>query len=460
MPIATQDDALGSRSESHIWTEQESEAIRRYVDDLLQGEAFRGSPRSQRFLRYIIEKTLSGRVESLKERTIGVELFQRESIYDTGQDAVVRVTATEVRKRLLQHYGRYGDAATFHISLPVGSYLPEITIQPTAKEPVELVAQTPSKAEISAPAEEHPKILRQTRRGLPLWLVGVVGVLAGILLTGAFAQWRRVAERHVADPVPISALPPWSGLVRAGHGMQIITSDPNVEQLQELTRSNISVSDYADHIYVPAVSELSPWEREFYQNYEHADNAASVDTPLAVGIAHLLPQDFAVQSRSARSMRIADFQTDDSLVLIGSPRSNPWAGMFADQLDFRFLYVPAETQEIIVNYRPRTGEKAQYVPTARGFMTGETYALVAMVHNQNQSGKVLLLAGINAEGTEAAGRVVTDRAHLMPLLEHCGISAQGPVPDFELLLQVQTIGGSSSKVDMIACHLLLGQKAG
>jgi hypothetical protein len=460
MSIAIQDVSQGSGSVSHIWTEQEVEAIRRYVDDLLQGDAFSGSPRSQRFLRYIIEKTLSGKVESLKERTIGVELFRRESIYDTGQDAVVRVTATEVRRRLLQHYGRYGETSAFHISLPVGSYLPEITTQPPAKEAEDPQIQVRVQADAPAPLEEHSRMARLARPGWLLWLAVAAGVLAGILLTGAFAQWRRGAEHRGTDPVPVSALPPWSAVLRAGHGVQIITSDPNIEQLQELTRSNISVSDYADHVFAPTGGKLSPWEREFYQNYEHADNAASVDTPLAVNIAHLLPQDFPVRSRSARSMRIADFQTDDSLVLVGSPRSNPWAGMFADQLDFRFVYVPAETQEIVVNFRPRAGEKTQYISTARGFMTGETYALVAMVHNQNQSGKVLLLAGVNAEGTEAAGHVVTDRARLMPLLEHCGISAQGPVPDFELLLRVQTIGGSSSKVDMVVCHLLLGQKPG
>jgi hypothetical protein len=261
MTIDTQDVTLGSGSESHIWTEQEVEAIRRYVDDLLQGEAFRGSHRSQRFLRYIIEKTLSGKVESLKERTIGVELFRRESIYDTGQDAVVRVTATEVRKRLLQHYGRYGETSAFHISLPVGSYLPEIATQPSAKEAEDPQIQIPVQADIPAPVEDHSKMTRLARPGYILWLAVAAGVLAGILLTGVFAQWRRGAEHRGADPVPVSALPPWNAVLRAGHGVQIITSDPNIEQLQELTRSNISVSDYADHVYVPTAVELSPWER-------------------------------------------------------------------------------------------------------------------------------------------------------------------------------------------------------
>jgi hypothetical protein len=455
MPIAAQVATAGSGSDSHPWNEQEIAAIRRYVDELLQGAVFRGSHRSQRFLRYIIAKTLSGEVESLRERTIGVELFRRESTYDTGQDAIVRVTATEVRKRLLQHYGRYGDTSAFHISLPAGSYLPEIEVQASPKEPTETAMQPPERIQVLEPVEEQPKAARPVRRRSLPWLAGTVGVLTGIVLSSAFVQWRRGA-----DPVPISALPPWSAVLRAGHEVQIITSDPNIEQLQELTRSNISVSDYAGQIYVPARGELSAGQQEFYQYYERADNAASLDTPLAVSIARLVPPDFPVRSRSARSLRITDFQSDNNLVLIGSPRSNPWVGLFADQLDFRFVYDPGVTQEIVVNSRPRAGEKSVYIPTARGFATGESYALVAMVHDQNQSGRVLLLAGVNGEGTEAAGHLVTDRAHLLRMLEYCGIPTQGPVPDFELLLQVRTVAGSPSMVDMLACHLLTGQKSG
>ncbi|HEY2471453.1 MAG TPA: hypothetical protein VGI45_26925 [Terracidiphilus sp.] len=457
MPIATHDATIGSGSDSNTWNEQQIDSIRRYVDELLQGAAFRGSLRSQRFLRYIVEKTLSGEVENLKERTIGVELFQRDPTYSTGQDAIVRVTATEVRRRLLQHYGRYGDTSNFHISLSAGSYLPEIRIQTSSKEPKETEIQSPVRIEVLEPTEARPKRSRPIHRGLLAWLAATVGVLIGIVAALAFVRWHRGVD---PNPSPLSALPPWNAVLSTGHEVQVITSDPNIEHLQELTGSNISVSDYAGHLFVPAGGELSAGQREFYQYYELADNAASVDTPLAVSIARLVPPDFPVRSRSARSVRITDFQTDDNLVLIGSPRSNPWVGLFADELDFRFVYDPGVTQEIVVNSRPRAGEKAAYVPTARGFATGESYALVAMVHDQSQAGRVLLLGGVNGEGTEAAGHLVTDRAHLMRMLDYCGIPAQGPAPDFELLLHVRIVAGSPSTVDMLACHLLSVQKSG
>jgi hypothetical protein len=58
------------------------------------------------------------------------EVFGRSPSYDTGEDAIVRVTASDVRKRLLQHYDRYGSASEFRINLPLGSYIPEIIYEP------------------------------------------------------------------------------------------------------------------------------------------------------------------------------------------------------------------------------------------------------------------------------------------------------------------------------------------
>ena len=52
----------------------------------------------------MVQRALSGELETLSERMIGVELFGRPADYDTSNDAVVRVRAAEVRKRLAQYY--------------------------------------------------------------------------------------------------------------------------------------------------------------------------------------------------------------------------------------------------------------------------------------------------------------------------------------------------------------------
>ncbi len=448
--MAAHEETIASDSFSIAWSAETIDAARHHLDELTHSATFKGSPRSQQFLRYIVERTLEGEFHSLKERTIGVELFQRSPAYDTGQDAIVRVTASDVRRRLQEHYGRYGDASEFHIQLPRGSYVPEITIlngsasQPETKtHPVEMV-ETPTPAEVHSATEIVPLRSHHHR-----WIGIAVSAAACLVLVLAGTALRRSVMAK-----PAVSLPPWTAILRPGHAVRIITSDPNVEELQELTRRNISISDYANHRFIPDDMALTIDQQQFYRFYQHADNAAAIDTPLAVSIARLASSDFPIEIHSARSLHITDLQNDDNVILIGSPRSNPWVELFQDQLDFRLVYHPELGQEIVENVNPRGHEQASYLPTARGFATGESFALVALVHNQNRSGHVLLLAGASGEGTETAGHMVTDRDHLVRLLQYCGLSANGPVQDFELLLELRTLAGEPSATNMVACHIL------
>src|ERR1700679_3018908 len=102
-------------------------SLQQHLKEVIEGDVFKGSHRSGQFLQYIVDQAVAGHFESLKERVIGMELFGRSASYDTGDDAIVRVTASDVRKRLLQHYGRYGATSGLRITLPLGSYVPVIT---------------------------------------------------------------------------------------------------------------------------------------------------------------------------------------------------------------------------------------------------------------------------------------------------------------------------------------------
>src|SRR5579875_2711182 len=92
---------------SLVWSPGSKEDLarfRKHLAEIVQSAEFRSSPRSAQFLRYICEQALTGHPESLKERSIGVELFGRSAAYDTGEDSIVRVTASDVRKRLSHFY--------------------------------------------------------------------------------------------------------------------------------------------------------------------------------------------------------------------------------------------------------------------------------------------------------------------------------------------------------------------
>jgi hypothetical protein len=185
------------------------------------------------------------------------------------------------------------------------------------------------------------------------------------------------------------------------------------------------------------------------------DMAAGIDTQIAVKIAKLAWQNASrFDIEGARSLQFSSLKTDDNFIFLGSAFSDPWFSVFSDQLDFRIVPDGASEQDTIQNVHPRSNEQAFYVPTAVGGATGDSCAVVALVANPDQYGQVLLLAGLTAEGTEAAGKFVTDLPALSTELNKCGLSPNGPPKHFEMLLSVKTMAGSPSQYNVAACHIL------
>ena len=113
------------------------ESVLRELGRILASRFFKSAVRSKQFLEYVVRQKLDGNSEQLKERTIGIEVFQRPSGYATGDDPVVRVQAGEVRRRLEQYYQTAPHDAHMRIDLPVGSYSPTFTWF-TAAEPEDM----------------------------------------------------------------------------------------------------------------------------------------------------------------------------------------------------------------------------------------------------------------------------------------------------------------------------------
>lgn len=113
------------RDSWHPQTKEDREIILREMHEILASPHFCNSRRYPALLRYVVESTLAGNAENLKERTLGVEVFDRPADYDTNSDTVVRYTAGEVRKRLALYYHELHHKPAVQIQLPAGSYVPE-----------------------------------------------------------------------------------------------------------------------------------------------------------------------------------------------------------------------------------------------------------------------------------------------------------------------------------------------
>ncbi len=108
------------------------------LNGILASYHFRSSKRYPALLEYVVSKTLDGQSSELKERTLGVEVFDRQPDYDTNADPVVRFSAGEIRKRIAQYYHETGEDSPLQIDLPLGSYVPEFKPRPAVVQ-----SQTP-----------------------------------------------------------------------------------------------------------------------------------------------------------------------------------------------------------------------------------------------------------------------------------------------------------------------------
>ena len=98
--------------------------VEKELERICSAVHFRTSKRACEFLRYVVRVTLDGRVDSLKERSIGIDLLGRDISYDPSSDAIVRVRANDVRKRLSSYYASTELIPAIQIQLPTGTYVP------------------------------------------------------------------------------------------------------------------------------------------------------------------------------------------------------------------------------------------------------------------------------------------------------------------------------------------------
>src|SRR5262249_16760799 len=93
---------------------------------VLASAAFQGSGRAQALLKFVVEETIGGRTERLKEYTIGAEALGRGEAFDPRTDPIVRAEASRLRSRLERYYAGEGRGDPLLIVLPKGSYVPHI----------------------------------------------------------------------------------------------------------------------------------------------------------------------------------------------------------------------------------------------------------------------------------------------------------------------------------------------
>ena len=103
-------------------TQINPDQVRAHVESICQSAGFSRSEALCKLLRTIVEESLAGRPESLKESVLSSELY-RDKKYDSRLDSRVRVDASNLRARLAKYYATAGSGDGIRIEIPKGAYV-------------------------------------------------------------------------------------------------------------------------------------------------------------------------------------------------------------------------------------------------------------------------------------------------------------------------------------------------
>jgi hypothetical protein len=417
--------------ERAVWvpvTEDEKQSVRLQMHRLLQTTHFRNSKRYPALFRFIVEEALEGRGEFLKERLLGIRVFDRPANYDTATDPIVRVTVAEIRKRIAQYYHEEAHESEMRIELLPGSYEPEFRprheIPRGVTAPVVEVPQAPGALE--TPLKAAAPVAGRTRWRRLAWIAaGSVVIAATGLLGWRWAHpsateefWSPLLSGHRAITICV----PRAGGAAALMSKSVVVGGELIKQPMALKGDRV----------------LSP-DPDFLEHESLGENVVFSDVNAAMHISDLL-----ASRGSDNRMRMSVATSLDDLrqgpaVLVGG-MDNLWALHAIEPLQFRFAGSDDEGFWIADAKNP-----AQHdwrvdlkVPLAE---VKRDYAIVARIHDQSTGQIVVIVAGIGMSGTAAAGEFLTDPQQLDELRRRVGPGFHSR--DFEVVLSTDVVNGIS-----------------
>jgi hypothetical protein len=365
--------------------------VREQLRRLVAHPLFTNSKRYPVLLTYAVEQTLLGNARELKERTIGIEAFGREPVYDVNLDPVVRTAAAEVRKRLSQYYYNPDHAGELVIELPIGSYVPtfrepdashmDFAADPSVAEKVEsLPKDSVFESLADAKAEQaHARLL--TRRWIPIAVALLVAALIG------FSVGRvKLPSQAAGTGEPSNMSRFWQPITATSSRVTYCLGAP---------------TDSVD-------LQSGPYP---------ASEGGSLNTydviTLARSLVPLVPKNGQFRLLSASDTGFAQLR-EGPFVLIGA-FDNPWTMRITQDLPMGFEYDNHVREVVDRKSAPKKIWTLQWqVP---GKSLARDYAIVARLHDTVTGEPVILLAGILGEGTEAASEVVSNPAYLDAMLQ-------------------------------------------
>jgi hypothetical protein len=393
------------------------------------------SVRIRDFLVYVCERAIQDPSAEVHEQEIGCRVFARSADYDTTVDNIVRVTASQARKKLEQYFSSEGAAEPIVLEIPKGQYTPIF------RERTQAPVETNSAAEPEVPAR-----FAGYRRAIL-----VLACCAPLFAAGtAWFGWKAYTSRSEMDANPaLHGL--WSQLLSHGGNTDIVVTDSSLSLFQELLDRQLTLPEYLKPDLWAQATEVSsnPQLQSFAQRAAQRGFTSLGSVTTAYRIAQLAGKDGSqVSIHSPRDFNVRQMRVNN-VVLLGSSRANPWVELIADRLNFRFGFDQKSRYSFFENRDPRVGEAKLY-PTD----SSVSYCHVAFLPNLGKTGNILAIAGTEVEGTEGGGEFVTNERSLVELRNYVRPEADGRMPHFELLLKSNRVGGAAPGFHVVAFRQL------
>jgi hypothetical protein len=408
------------------WTpcsEVEKGAVEQQLELLLASPLFHSSKRYPRFLRFVVARALAGQTDQLKERILGVEIFDRPADYDTNTDPIVRVTAAEIRKRIEHYYQDHKHKHEIRMILPAGSYAPQFYWPGHPSAPPVTSLALPS--DVSDALNAQPVVtLPDVPRSEPTFLARRKPALAAASLTlviAAAALW------HVSHPPVLKQF--WEPFVNSPNPVLICVADQS-------QYSTIRLRDAADPSHEITLPDTMV--------------ALIIDdvSPL-VNVAALL-RTYGKTSRvlAESNTTLTDLRRAPS-IFIGA-FDNSWTLRMTSTLRFHFAN-DAAMNKLWIEDRSNPGNHNWMMDrTIQQTGTYSDYALVARFVDPNVEQLVVVGAGIGRGGTVAAGEFLVDEQRMDEMLKR--LPSDWTRKNIEIVLETQVIGDRSGPPHVIAVY--------
>ena len=401
------------------------------VERICNSALLRRSAKLRDLLIYLCHRSWIEGAEEIREHEIGENVFGRAPDYDSTQDTLVRVQASQLRKRLERYFEDEGRSETLILEIPRGSYLPLLHDR-KEELPRDGVAAAP-------PAMAHR------------WLLYAL-TIACVLLASlcAWLAMRKPATRMEGETLRRF----WTAFAPAGTQTTVVVADSTFSALQDMLRRPILLEEYVARTYR---SELERPEHSsemkdvlsylIERRYTSLADVMLVRRLWTAGVLDPARTSIAY----SRDLHLRSLQKGNH-ILVGSRRAVPWVDLFDSSLDFHYVYDEKTRQVFVENRHPREGEPKIFTmedPTVTG--TVDRFSVVASLPNLSGDGNVLILSGQEMSGTEAAANLVTTEALFQELMKHIPPATKG-VPRFEVLLKVKHVEYTTQGFEVLAIH--------